>query len=427
MRRSSFLPFCGVLAAILLFTVSCDLLEPQEDPSPDPSASPTASSDPSPAPSVDPSPSPSADPSPSPSVEPSPSPSAEPSPSPSAEPSPAPSADPSPLPSPSAYPSPGVAGNTIADHTIAHESTLRAIPEQYINTARTSLHVAYQHTSHGNQTAKGVWGLQDYKEGGATDGDDVLFGVQGGPETADPALLDFHDCYQTDTPSLGSGGSDDPYSVSDLSNGVDGSYDFISTFPPFVDATRGHLDDPENADINVVMWSWCDIAGHNIDNYIRGMDALIAEYRPGGSKIGTGSGRTRTIPVTFIFMTGHANGSGNEDPGQPGAQADLILEHCRENGYYCLDYYGIDTHDFAGTYYPDANDDGYDPESGRNFYAEWQDDHEEGVDWYNNLTAPHGSVEEGDHNSQHITANRKAYAFWWILARISGWDGVTFD
>ena len=35
-----------------------------------------------------------------------------------------------------------------------------------------------------------------------------------------------------------------------------------------------------------------------------------------------------------------------------------------------------------------------------------------------------GSVTYGAHNSQHITANRKAYAMWYILARIAGWDGT---
>ena len=28
----------------------------------------------------------------------------------------------------------------------------------------------------------------------------------------------------------------------------------------------------------------------------------------------------------------------------------------------------------------------------------------------------------GEHNTQHITANRKAYAFWWVLARIAGYE-----
>ena len=36
---------------------------------------------------------------------------------------------------------------------------------------------------------------------------------------------------------------------------------------------------------------------------------------------------------------------------------------------------------------------------------------------------PGGRVDYGEHNTQHITANRKAYAFWWILARIAGWAG----
>jgi hypothetical protein len=314
----------------------------------------------------------------------------------------------------------GVAGDTIADQDIAHESVLRSIPVQYVNTARTTFHVAYQHTSHGNQTAKGVWGLQDYKAG-----DEVLFGVQGGSATPDPALLDFHDCYHTETSPLGTGGSDDDYDVSDLSNGVDDGT-FVGGVPGFVAATRGYLDDPGNADTNAVMWSWCSISGHTVQNYLDGMAMLINEYGPGGTKIGTGAGQ-RATSVNFIFMTGHAEGESNEEEGSPGAQADLILDFCVEHGYFCLDYYGIDTHDFAGTYYPAANDDGVDTATDTAFYGNWQAVHAEGVDWYNNLTGPGGDIEEGDHNTQHITANRKAYAFWWILARLAGWDGVTTE
>ena len=41
-----------------------------------------------------------------------------------------------------------------------------------------------------------------------------------------------------------------------------------------------------------------------------------------------------------------------------------------------------------------------------------------GVDWYENEKKPGGEIIFGAHNDQHITANRKAYAMWWIRASI---------
>jgi len=201
-------------------------------------------------------------------------------------------------------------------------------------------------------------------------------------------------------------------------------------FPPdlsvnetaFIQATRNYLDDSDNSEINVVMWSWCDIAGHNVAvNYLPGMQSLINEYGPGGSKIGSGNGQ-RENPVAFIFMTGHANKDNNVGDGKPKNQADLIINYCTENKFYCLDYYGIDTHCMNGNYWEDTGDDGNSATRG-DFYAEWQNSHSVGAGYYENRSSPGGSVTYGAHNTQHITANRKAYAMWYILARIAGWDG----
>ena len=287
----------------------------------------------------------------------------------------------------------------IADQGIATEAVLRAIPAAYIEKARASLHIAYQHTSHGTQVARGMFGLPDYKEG-----DDVLFGItNSAPQSG---KLDFNDLAL----------------VSYAAPGVDAS-DLSRNETAFIQATRNFLSDEKNDHINVIMWSWCNIAGHfPATNYLPGMDSLIWEYGREGSRIGSGDGK-RLEPVTFIMMTGHANLGSNTGEGNPKNQAEIILDYARKNQLFCLDYYSIDTYDMSGNYWEDAGDDGNSDAYGGNYYLDWQNAHVPGTDWYENKTAPGGEVIFGAHNTQHITANRKAYALWWILARIAGWDG----
>ena len=244
----------------------------------------------------------------------------------------------------------------IADHTIAFEEVLRSIPVEYINAARKNLHIAYQHTSHGTQVPRGMFGLPDYMEG-----DEILFAITDNDPQADK--LDFRDY------AMGS------YAEA----GVDGS-DLSRNETAFIQATRNYLDDPNNSEINVVMWSWCNIAGHDVEgNYLPGMQNLINEYPE----------------VSFIFMTGHANKGDNVGSGKPKNQADLILDYCRENKFYCLDYYGIDTHDMDGNYWEDAGDDG-NSSTGGNFYADWQNSHSVGAGYYENRNSPGGSVAYGE-------------------------------
>jgi hypothetical protein len=287
----------------------------------------------------------------------------------------------------------------IAGFEVASEDVLRSLPEEYINLARNNLHIAYQHTSHGTHVARGMFGLQEYKEG-----DEELFGITNNNPTA--GKLDFRDNVIAAYAAAG----DD---ASDLSRNE----------TAFIQATRNYLDDPDNDEINVVMWSWCNIAGHDVENnYLPGMRILIEEYGAGGSKIGTGSGKRETA-VSFIFMTGHANKNSNLGEGNPKNQADLIIDFCTANNQLCLDYYSIDTHDMEGNYWEDAGDDGNSDAYGGNFYLDWQNSSVLGEGFYENKTSPYGDVAYGAHNSQHITANRKAYAMWYLLARIAGYEG----
>jgi hypothetical protein len=285
----------------------------------------------------------------------------------------------------------------IADHRIAFEDVLRSIPDEYINAARENLHIAYQHTSHGTHVSYGLFGLPGYK-----DGDKNRCAITNNDQQTDK--LDFRDNAMK----------------SYAEPGVDAS-DLSREETAFIQATRNYLDDPDNSEINVVMWSWCSIADHDVaDNYLPGMQTLINEYGEGGSMIGTGMDQRENF-VTFIFMTGHAERNNNVGEGLPKNQADLILDYCKENNFYCLDYYGIDTHDMDGNYWEDAGDDG-DSTTGGDFYQEWQDSNSLGEGYFENRNSPGGSVTYGAHNSQHITANRKAYAMWYILASIAGWE-----
>ncbi len=282
----------------------------------------------------------------------------------------------------------------VADYQVATESALRAIPDSHINTARTTLHVAYNHTSHGTHISYGAYGLPDYKTGDAT-----RFGIS---TSAESGKLDFRD------------------------QDIGGAYPDLSTadadWGAWISQIRNYLDDPANAAINVMMWSWCDITGHSVSNYLSSMQTLINEYGPGGSKIGTGIGQ-RVNAVTFIFMTGHAVASSNTGTGNPREQAALITDYCNTHHYFCIDYYSIDTHAMDGTYYEDAGDNGDSATYSGNFYEDWQASHSPaGTYWYENKDAPGGSATPGAHNTQHITANRKAFAFWWVLARIAGYS-----
>jgi uncharacterized repeat protein (TIGR01451 family) len=284
----------------------------------------------------------------------------------------------------------------VVDHT---STDITAIPQYWIEEAKRTLHIAYGHTSHGSQLTDGMSGLVDFANGGGR------------------GLALPHDIF-----AWNDGGTGGALDIDDYAMGGDVGY-----YPDWVNNTRSYLGTPDPAtgrgtnhpDVNVIIWSWCGQASGRteatmLSTYLAPMSQLEADY-PG---------------VTFVYMTGHADGSGEE--GNLHARDQQIREYVIANNKVLYDFYNIELYDPDGNYYGDRyatdgcnydyNNSGGTTQTGepalptngdRNWAIDWRDSHTQNVDWYSCSCA----------HSQALNCNQKAYAAWWLWARIAGWPG----
>ncbi|MGD8786256.1 MAG: hypothetical protein PVJ60_02435 [Phycisphaerales bacterium] len=263
----------------------------------------------------------------------------------------------------------------VIDHTC---TDITQIPEWAFLQTKTLLHIAYAHTSHGAQITGGMRGLVDFANRGGKGlslPEDILAWNDGGSDGA----LDFHD-----------------YAMGDD----------VGYYPQWINRTRAYLDDPRNADVNVIIWSWC---GQVDSKYVN--NSLFNEYIIPMSQL-----EMDYPDVTFVYMTGHVD---HWDDANNKAANQIIRKYCIANNKALYDFADIESHDPNGTYYPFPHDncDYYASLSGArlgNWAEEWQDSHVLGIDWYQ-CDSPH---------SQPLNANQKAYAAWWLFARLGGWPGI---
>ncbi|HNY76793.1 MAG: hypothetical protein RBS72_13375 [Sedimentisphaerales bacterium] len=262
----------------------------------------------------------------------------------------------------------------IIDHTCTE---IASIPESAIVQAKQQLHIAYGHTSHGWQITTGMTGL-------------VAFANAGGKGLKLPK----------DIFAWNDGGIDGALDLHDYAMPGD-----LGEYPGWVDRTRVYLNDPQNAEVNVIMWSWCSQVSSRYVN-----DRLMTEYLNPMSQL------EEDYPhVTFIYMTGHVHHS--QDMYLKAANY-VVREYCKANNKVLYDFADIESYDPDGTFYPfaDENCDYYASRTGSllgNWAKEWQDSHTINVDWYD-CPSPH---------SEPLNANQKAYAAWWLFARLGGWPG----
>jgi hypothetical protein len=259
----------------------------------------------------------------------------------------------------------------IANHTIAKFSLL---PDEWIDSAKVNLHIAYGHTSHGSQLVTGMEGLVNWK------GAQYAFN-EGGSNGA----LDIDDYAFP--------------GASDLGNPDRTSW---------ATATRNYLNDPANNDVNVVIWSWCGQVSSateaDINTYLNLMNELENDYQN----------------VKFVYMTGHLDGTGIN--GNLNVRNEQIRNYCVTNGKILYDFSDIESYDPDGNYYldKDANDNcDYDSDGNgsldKNWAIDWQNSHTINVDWYD-CSAAH---------SQPLNGNLKAYAAWWLWAKLAGWNSTS--
>ncbi|MHC5070664.1 MAG: hypothetical protein ACYTGO_09295 [Planctomycetota bacterium] len=252
------------------------------------------------------------------------------------------------------------------DHTCTQ---LAAIPANWITKAKQVLHIAYGHTSHGSQLTSGMSGLVTFSKGG--------------PQFA-----------------FNNGGSNGALDLHDRAMGGDVGY-----YPQWVNNTRAYLDNPANKDVNVIIWSWCGQVStytqqRMVDAYLAPMTKLEKDYPQ----------------VTFVYMTGHLDINKYQNTYDRNQQ---IRAYCKANNKVLYDFADIESFDPDGKFYQFANDncDYFNKNKVKlgNWAINWQNSHVLGVDWYSCSSA----------HSQPLNANLKAYAAWWLWARLAGWQGTT--
>jgi len=149
------------------------------------------------------------------------------------------------------------------------------------------------------------------------------------------------------------------------------------------------------------MFSWCgemsSLSKNEVQRYLDTLSALESEFPS----------------MRFIYMTGHAEYVDQWSGTELERNNQMVRQYVLSHNKVLFDFYDIDTHDPAGKYHANATD-------ACAWCASWCAKHPADCKDLETSAWPGECA-----HSHPFNCSMKAKAFWWMMARLAGWDGKT--